>query len=65
MCDESLARESRGFFVSEDIEITGKSNISDFSNIGSVFEYCSALKVRYIRLRRNIQILLAYSNVDL
>lgn len=42
---------SRGFFVSEDIEISGQYGISDFSNIGSVFKYCSALKVRHIRLR--------------
>ena len=65
MCGESLARESRGFFVFEDIEISGQYDISDFSNIGSVFEYCSALKVQHIILWWNIQIQPAYSNVDL
>jgi len=42
---------SRGFFASEDIEISGQYDISDFLNIGSVFKYCSASKVRHIRLR--------------
>ena len=65
MCGESLARESRGFFASEDIEISGQSNISDFSNIGSIFEYCSASKVQHIILWENIQIQTRYLNADL
>lgn len=58
MCGESLARDESGIFsylkilkYQSNIEISGKYDISDFSNIGSVFEYCSASKVRYIRLQ--------------